>query len=87
MPVQSLSFESWPYTMWNVTDAEGLASGWYFAALIVMGSFLLLNAFIAGISFVFMILHKDNQVGHQSRKCACIAHARQRPGWMGTLYG
>ena len=47
--------------MWDMTDAEGLGSGWYFAALIVVGSFLLLNAFIAGISSVFLLLHKENK--------------------------
>ena len=60
--VQTLSFESWEYTMWNMVDAEGLASGWYFAALVLVGSFLLLNAFIAGISAVFLTLRRENQV-------------------------
>ena len=48
--------------MWAMTDAEGLASAWYFAALVIIGSFLLLNAFIAGISSVFLGLHSQNKV-------------------------
>ena len=61
---QMLSFESWQDTMWSMVDAEGLASGWYFAALTVIGAFLLLNAFIAGIASVFMTLRRENQVQH-----------------------
>lgn len=63
---QTLSFESWQDTMWNMVDAEGLASGWYFAALTIIGAFLLLNAFIAGIASVFMTLRRENQV-----QCRC----------------
>ena len=61
---QMLSFESWQDTMWSMVDAEGLASGWYFAALTIIGAFLLLNAFIAGIASVFMTLRRENQVQH-----------------------
>ena len=55
--------------MWDMTDAEGLAAGWYFAALIVIGSFLLLNAFIAGISSVFLGLHSHNKVRSMASPC------------------
>ena len=67
---QTLSFESWQDTMWNMVDAEGLASGWYFAALTIIGAFLLLNAFIAGIASVFMTLRRENQVHTLTHCCS-----------------
>lgn len=60
--LQTISFESWQFNMWDMADAERISSAWYFAALLVVGAYFLLNVFIAGISSVFLRLRRENQV-------------------------
>ena len=60
--MQTMSYESWEYNMWNVADAERISSAWYFAALVVIGSLFLLNVFIAAVNSVFLRARRENQV-------------------------
>lgn len=48
--------------MWNMADAERISSAWYFAILLVISAYFLLNVFIAGISSIFLRLRRENQV-------------------------
>ena len=60
--VQTLSYESWEYNMWNNIDSEYQYASIYYILFILMGPLLLLNVFVAGISSVFLKLRRENQV-------------------------
>jgi phage-related protein len=60
--VQTLSYESWEYNMWNNIDAEYQYASVYYILFILLGPFILINVFIAGISSVFLQLRRKNEV-------------------------
>ena len=60
--VQSLTFESWEFNMWSMIDAEHTASGLWFILVIVIGEFILVNVYVAGISAVYLSLRKEHAV-------------------------
>jgi len=60
--VQTLSYDSWEYNMWDSIDAEYQYASIYYILFILMGPFILINVFIAGISSVFLQLRRKNKV-------------------------
>ncbi len=60
--LQTLSYESWEYNMWNNIDAEYQYASIYYILFILAGPFILINVFIAGISSVFLQLRRKNKV-------------------------
>lgn len=60
--MQTLSFESWEYNMYNNIDAEYQYASIYYILFILVGPFVLLNLFVAAISLVFIQLRRKNQV-------------------------
>ncbi len=60
--VQTLSYESWEFNMWNNIDAEYQYASIYYILFILLGPFILINVFIAGISSVFLQLRRKNEV-------------------------
>ena len=71
--------------MWNMVDAERTSSAWYFAALLVIGSYFLLNVFIAGISSVFLRLRRENQALVEIRRLR--RQNAKAKAWHQTLLG
>lgn len=68
IPLQTLSYESWEYNMWNNIDAEYQYASIYYILFILAGPFVLINVFIAGISSVFLQLRRKNQVSQYPTK-------------------
>ena len=60
--LQSLTFESWEFNMWSVIDAEHSSAGLWFILVIVVGEFILVNVYVAGISAVYLSLRKEHAV-------------------------
>lgn len=48
-----LTLEGWTYFMYNYMDAGGIFAAFYFPFLVVVGSFFLLNLFLAVIMEAF----------------------------------
>ncbi len=48
--------------MWDMIDAEHTASGLWFILVIVLGEFILVNVYVAGISAVYLSLRKEHAV-------------------------
>jgi len=48
--------------MWSMIDAERTASGLWFILVIVIGNFILVNVYVAGISAVYLSLRKEHAV-------------------------
>lgn len=66
--VQTLSYESWEFNMWDNIDAEHQYASIYYILFILLGPFILINVFIAGISSVFLQLRRKNEVDSPSCK-------------------
>lgn len=60
--LQTLSYESWEFNMWNNIDAEHQYASIYYILFILAGPFVLINVFVAGISSVFLQLRRRNKV-------------------------
>lgn len=60
--MQTLSFESWEYNMWDTIDAERQYASIYYILFILAGPFVLINVFVAAVSSVFLQLRRKNQV-------------------------
>ena len=60
--MQTLSFESWEYNMYDTIDAEYQYASIYYILYILIACYILLNLFVAAISSVFFQLRRKNQV-------------------------
>jgi Ion transport protein len=57
-----MSYESWEYTMYDMIDSEGIYASIYFIGIIVVGTYLLVSIYVAGISAVFLRQRKATEV-------------------------
>ncbi|XP_024521493.1 voltage-dependent L-type calcium channel subunit alpha-1C isoform X1 [Selaginella moellendorffii] len=59
---QVISLEGWSLLMYSIKDAEAAQADAYFMTLVVFGTYLLINVFIAGISGVFLRVRAEHQM-------------------------
>lgn len=72
-----ITLEGWTAVMYNYLDAQGFIAGLYFPILVVLGSFFLLNLFLAVIMDTFSDMTKK-QIEEEVRLKAMRIRALKR---------
>lgn len=72
-----ITLEGWTPVMYNYLDASGFIAGIYFPVAIILGSFFLLNLFLAVIMETFSEMNSKQQANDQAKEEQKLAMLKQ----------